>query len=224
MIKNVKVWNNRTKTESRIYVHTDDNREGCLYLTGNGWHKPGEIEGNLTKAEWNEARELSIRDGRWNTVYNDQPKTNNSKSVSSPEPRNKPMTNRKPGYCQLCGHYLAPGEAELVHYTDEEDIDFLGDGRAWVCYCLDKAACQARRAQVKADKQAAKDYEQSLKLEADKLAEIVTAMTNLVEQDDWSWDDYRFSLGATLNESEHYVAREYQDCGNVIGFVIKKKE
>jgi len=220
MIKDIKVWKNPTKIESRIYVHTDDGREGCLYLTGNGWHKRGEVEGNLTEAEWQEARDRSVRDGKWHTVYNDQPRTdsNNNKTETY-----KPMTNRKPGYCQFCGKYLEPGEAELVHFTDEEDIDFLGGGRAWVCYCLDKDACKSRREQAKAEAQAAKDHEQALKLESDKLAEAVAAETGLTEQQDWSWDDYRYSLGATLCESEHYTAREYKDCGQMVGFAIKKK-
>jgi len=226
MIKDIKVWKNPTKTESRIYVHTDDGREGCLYLTGNGWHKRGEVEGQLTGAEWQEARELSIRDGKWHTVYNDQPLTSVS---TSPKSRNnktniyKPTLNRKPGHCQLCGKYLEPGQAELIHYTDEEDIDFLGGGRAWVCYCLDKDACKSRREQAKAEERAAKDHERALKLEADGLADAVATETNLAEQQDWSWDDYRFSLGEVLNESEHYTAREYKDGGTVIGFTVKKK-
>lgn len=73
-IKSVKVWRNPTKTECRIYVHTFDGREGCKYMTTTHWHKRGEIDGNLTAEEWQEAKELSIQDGKWNTIYlNNEP-------------------------------------------------------------------------------------------------------------------------------------------------------
>jgi len=40
---------------------------------------------------------------------------------------------------------------------------------------------------------------------------------------DFSWDDFRFSLGTILAESEHFVAQEYKANDEVIGFVVKDK-
>jgi len=76
-IKDVRVWHGRknrksNKGEARIYVHTVDNREGCLYLTGNPWNAKGSITGDLTEAEWQEARAISIWDGKWHTVYENE--------------------------------------------------------------------------------------------------------------------------------------------------------
>lgn len=71
-IKDIKVWKNATKTDTRIYVHTDDNREGCLYRTGNRWHQANSIDGNLTEAEWDEARAIAVWDGVWHTIYENE--------------------------------------------------------------------------------------------------------------------------------------------------------
>lgn len=48
-IKDVRVWS-RGK-EVRIYVHTEDGREGVKYLTNTRWHKRGEI-GEAELGEW----------------------------------------------------------------------------------------------------------------------------------------------------------------------------
>lgn len=66
-IKDVKVWNGNSET--RVYVHTEDGREGCKYLTGNKWHKRFEIDGNLTDEDWKEAKALALWDNRWHTMY-----------------------------------------------------------------------------------------------------------------------------------------------------------
>src|SRR5690554_4729931 len=72
IIANVKIWKNDRKTETRIYVRTTDGREGCYYLTGNHWHKKGSYEGQLTEAEWKEARRIAVWDGKWHTVFESQ--------------------------------------------------------------------------------------------------------------------------------------------------------
>lgn len=76
-VKDVKVWTGsaflnaegKTITDTRIYVHMDDGREGCLYLTGNRYEKANTKTGDLTAEEWKEARALSIWDNKWHTVY-----------------------------------------------------------------------------------------------------------------------------------------------------------
>lgn len=82
MIKQVKVWSKYRKgtkrngklvnRDVRIYVHTDDGREGCKYLTGNAWNAKGSITGKLTEEEWTEARKIAVWDGCWHTVYENQ--------------------------------------------------------------------------------------------------------------------------------------------------------
>lgn len=76
IIKDVKVWHGRhTKKgqEARIYVHTTDGREGCLYLTGNlPWNAKGSKTGNLTEAEWQRARDIAVWDKKWHTVYENE--------------------------------------------------------------------------------------------------------------------------------------------------------
>jgi hypothetical protein len=74
-IKDVKVWKNSNKTETRIYVHTIDGREGCKYITGNPWHAAKSIDGNLTDEEWTAAKALAVWDKCWHPVYqNDNPR------------------------------------------------------------------------------------------------------------------------------------------------------
>lgn len=72
-IKDVRVWYSRDeRKEYRIYVHTLDGREGCLYKTGNRWNPKGSVDGKLTDAEWQEARQLSLYDGKWHTLYENE--------------------------------------------------------------------------------------------------------------------------------------------------------
>jgi len=69
----VKVWKNPTKTECRIYAKAaDDGREGCHYITGNNWNEKGSYDGDLTNEEWQRARELSIWNNTWHTVYENE--------------------------------------------------------------------------------------------------------------------------------------------------------
>lgn len=68
-ISSIKVWKSPDKKECRVYVHTTDGREGCLYIRGNRWNPSGSIDGKLTDDEWQQARQISLRDGSWYTAY-----------------------------------------------------------------------------------------------------------------------------------------------------------
>lgn len=72
-IKDVRVWNGRPdkngKKEIRVYIHTTDDREACIYRTGNQWHKKGEVDSKLTDEELQAARDLAYYDNCWHTVY-----------------------------------------------------------------------------------------------------------------------------------------------------------
>lgn len=71
-LKDIKIWKNPAKTETRIYVHTDDDREGVIYRTGNKWHAANSVDGNLTEDEWQKARDIAFYDGKWHTVYENE--------------------------------------------------------------------------------------------------------------------------------------------------------
>jgi len=136
--------------------------------------------------------------------------------------------NRRPDYCRRCGHMVPAGEGSLVHLEDEEDIDFIGKGQTWIVYHGDKVLCDKYIADDKREKQEKETQEAALKVEREELAAKVAA-TGVEQHDDWSWDDYRFSLGDTIAESEHYVARQYFDSYPgpdkvLLGFVIKAKK
>jgi hypothetical protein len=73
-IADVRVWKNDKKTETRVYVHTTDNREACIYRTGNPWHAAGSIESKLTADEFAAAKKLAFYDNLWHTVYNNETK------------------------------------------------------------------------------------------------------------------------------------------------------
>jgi len=88
-ITDVKIWKNPAKTETRVYVHAGDGREGCKYLTGNHFHPRGEVEGELTPQEWTEARRIAVWDGHWHTVYQN-PATDGRRDEANQGPRNRP--------------------------------------------------------------------------------------------------------------------------------------
>lgn len=96
-IKSVKVWNNQRYEikDCRVYVHTEDGREGCKYLTGNKWHQAGEIEGDLTTEDWNEVRALGLRDNKWHSWYPREEQTV-QKTVNTPRKTNY---SGNPAYC-----------------------------------------------------------------------------------------------------------------------------
>lgn len=91
-IAQVKVWRSEDRKDVRIYVRALDGRQGCLYNTGNRWHPAKSIEGNLTEADWAEARRLAVYDGKWHTVYES-------------ELHGKPVQYRNDGRCPDCGGY-----------------------------------------------------------------------------------------------------------------------
>lgn len=78
IIRDIKVWKQSPgrPAETRVYVHTTDGREGCLYCTGNPWHAKGSKDGNLTAEEWREAAKIanqySPTGNTWTTVYENQ--------------------------------------------------------------------------------------------------------------------------------------------------------
>lgn len=116
-IVKVKVWNNGigsvASREYRLYVQAEDGREGCAYLTGNRWHKPGSTDGHLTNEEWQEARQLSFRDGTWYTYYaptsTSQPMRKSSSISRCPDcgEIEGPSSGCGGGYCgaELAGNY-----------------------------------------------------------------------------------------------------------------------
>lgn len=230
-IKDVKIW--RKGSEARIYIHTMDGREACYYKTGNTWHEKESWESQLTDDEIKRAKNLAIYDKQWHNIPEwemaariaivDGAKVT-VKGISLLAPERNVMRNRHPDHCRACGKFLQAGEGELVHYTDEEDIDYLGGGKSWVVYCIDTQGCQARVNATKAEVQRAGERRESLDDEAAQLSKRVAAQTGMEESTDWSWDDYRFSVGEIIAESEHHVAREYKEGDTTISFVIKKRE
>jgi hypothetical protein len=99
IINDIKVW--KRDGETRVYVHTTDNREGCLYCTGNPWHAKGSKDGNLTPEEWKEAvkitNEYSSTGHHWTNVPEELLHgTRNSKPI---------VTNNRRTRCPDCGSY-----------------------------------------------------------------------------------------------------------------------
>lgn len=121
-------------------------------------------------------------------------------------------TNRRGQHCARYGQWLEPGQGFL--YQDQDDD-------SWYVLHLDKAQCEANLAQQKAEENSHKASETQLKAERDKLSKTIKSVDGSEEHTDWSWDDFRFSLGRVLLESDHYEAREYLEDGKVIGFTIK---
>lgn len=119
-IKDVRVWSNPTKTDWRIYVHTDDGREGCRYITGNHWHAAKSVEGNLTDEEWKAARAQAYYDKTWHTVYNDR----------QPAPAAVPTSNSNPQprrqRCPDCGGYDCGANCNANRWSSKPAA---GDGK-----------------------------------------------------------------------------------------------
>lgn len=125
-IKDVRVWydttiRDRSKREYRVYVHTDDGREGCRYLTGNHWHAAKSVEGDLTKEEWKAARALAYHDDSWHTVYNDR----------QPAPAAVPTSNSNPQprrqRCPDCGGYDCGANCNANRWSSSKPA--AGDGK-----------------------------------------------------------------------------------------------
>ena len=85
-LKDIKIWKNPAKTETRIYVHSTDGREGTIYSTGNNWHAANSVDGNLTEDEWQKAREIAFYDGKWHTVYENEMPVEAAEVVETTEP------------------------------------------------------------------------------------------------------------------------------------------
>lgn len=182
-IKDIRVWKNSSKTETRIYVHTDDGREGVMYRTESRWHKVGDREGKLTDAEWTEAKRISneayqVAHGYdktgWATVYenemwnyDDQKRAAllaaETAKIESQRAANK---NKRVETCARCGEQIEAGagwgEYISEKNTDEEDLDFIYGGRTgWFYYHNDSSLCERNRASAKEAKQQAKDAAQA---------------------------------------------------------------
>lgn len=147
-ITQIKVWK---KEDTRIYVSFDSRESGCLYLTGNRWHPKGELEG-MTEEEKDAAWQLVQKqygDGLWHTIWASELETK-PLPVSFDYKKSPPSTatvNRYGDYCKRCGRWVEPGLGELSHLTDEEDIDFLGGGNAWILTHLNRTVCDANIAE-----------------------------------------------------------------------------
>lgn len=107
IFKDIKVWCDATKKDHRVYVHTIDGREGCRYITGNQYHAPKSVDGQLTDEEWKEARRLAYYNDRWNTTYfTPAPWENKSEVAKSNGPTR--YSNRRER-CPDCGGYDCGG-------------------------------------------------------------------------------------------------------------------
>lgn len=171
-ITQVKVWRDTTKKEVRIYVDFAGSKQsGCLYITGNHWHQANSLE-NMTADELKAAKKIAVKDGRWTTVWASDLEATQKPATTKAAPA--PKTNKYECHCRACGQHLAVGEGTLVHLTDEEDIDFIGQGNQWITYCLDTEACAARRSQAQAEREAERKAEQERAEESRNLAASMT--------------------------------------------------
>jgi len=191
-ITQIKVWKDSCKKECRVYVSfagTEAAKDGCYYLTGNKWHPAKTIE-NMSKEELKAAKALALIDGTWRTVWANE-MTQRQAAVApkaeaaQTEPVSAPQTNRHPGHCQACGQALSAGEGQLVHLTDEEQIDLTGGGNAWIMFCIDTTGCETRRNENKTAKAAA------AKLEQERIAEETTMPAETLKKErDGFWNSF----------------------------------
>ena len=143
-ITQVKVWKNADKTETRIYVSFGKD-SGCLYLSGSKWNPKGKLEG-MTEAEKDSAWQLvqaKFADGYWHTIWASELEEKTSPLVFDykPSPVTTATPNRYGDYCIRCGGWVDVGQGELTQLTDEEDVDFLGGGKAWIVTHRFQAVC-----------------------------------------------------------------------------------
>lgn len=81
------------------------------------------------------------------------------------------------------------------------------------------------RAQIETDKvERARYVAEAAQIEAERVELAERLGQTMEHQSDWSWDDFRYSLGDVIEETEHWVARQYLESVNVIGFVVKPKK
>lgn len=76
MIEKIKVWKKNWngkdgyKIETRIYIDLDNGKRGGFFLTGNPYQNAGDIDGQITQADIDEALELC--GGEWHTMYREE--------------------------------------------------------------------------------------------------------------------------------------------------------
>lgn len=132
-------------------------------------------------------------------------------------------------------HLRAHGYTWQKEYADFDEYE-EGEPSKWVLFSPDRRAVSVAQAldeiergaevvlaEIAQQEAEAERAHQEYKREPVDLAARVQAATGLEKQVDWSWDDFRFELGATLDETTHFVAREYKMNGEVIGFAVKEK-
>jgi len=124
-------------------------------------------------------------------------------------------TNKRPGYCAICGYTVPTGQG---HIWQDQDSD------EWMVAHNDATICTRNREESASVEQAREERKSAMTAESEKLTADVASSTGLKRQDDWSWDDFAYSLGAVLAESEHFRAQEYLQSGTRIGFVVKEKK
>lgn len=120
-------------------------------------------------------------------------------------------------------------------YADFDEYE-EGEPSRWVLFSPDRRAVSVAQAldeinrgvDVVLAEIAERDAEaeaqrQQYEREPVELVKRVQAATGLEEHADFSWDDFRFDLGKTLDETVHFMAREYKFDDKVIGFVVKQK-
>ena len=67
-----KNWNGKGGygKEIRVYIDMSDGRRGGLFVTGNPYQEPGDIDGRITEEDIAEAKALC--GGSWKTMYQDR--------------------------------------------------------------------------------------------------------------------------------------------------------
>lgn len=160
-IKDVRVWSRGS--EVRIYVHTEDGREGVKYLADTRWHKRGEIEGDLTADEWKEAKAVATRDNKWFTyVAALDPTRRAARKIETPKPANELTANGFPkakrgDYCPRCGHFAEAGNDLVQVWNDDEDRN------EYKVYHTDRSICEANIATAKAKRERRESFENHLR-------------------------------------------------------------
>ena len=128
-------------------------------------------------------------------------------------------TNKYSQPCTVCGRNVPAGAGELYQWLDDDD-----DKLVWLVKHLDKMICTQNKAIDAAAEKAAADRKWELECERWELVASLTRETGQPECIDWSWDDFRYSVGKAIRETDHYRAHEYSAEGRIIGFTIQGKD
>lgn len=75
-------------------------------------------------------------------------------SAQSGATRTNVRTNRKPGACERCGHYLQSGQGRLVYCIEDAGCPVHHDYAGYHLYCLDEDACNQRREEARKKQEA----------------------------------------------------------------------